>query len=166
MKKIIITPPEGFEIDRENSTLEEIVFKEVQPQVKPFNLQEALNSAKFQCRDGSQILDWMYCSEFESLYRISAFVKDCDGDVNRCTWMDDGNYYTDDTVDGKDLVMYTPEEKTTFTKYSNVYVDIHGKVELGSHKFFDTGEEATQNIVHPPYELKFVATVSIEIPKL
>ena len=34
MKELVITPPPGYEIDRENSTLEKIVFKEVKKKIE------------------------------------------------------------------------------------------------------------------------------------
>ena len=42
-KKMTITPPEGFEIDQENSTFKEIVFKKIEKQVKVWKDIEKLN---------------------------------------------------------------------------------------------------------------------------
>ena len=42
-KKLTITPPEGFEIDQENSTFKEIVFKKIEKEVKVWEDIEELN---------------------------------------------------------------------------------------------------------------------------
>lgn len=66
MKELVITPPAGYEIDRENSTLEKIVFKEVKKKI-----------------------EWSYFGEVEGYY-----IDDNSGIYGRCNDADYDNRNT------------------------------------------------------------------------
>ena len=60
-KKLTITPPEGFEIDQENSTFKEIVFKKIGKQVKVWKDIEKLNG--------------VYIDNYSNLYDIKTEIN-------------------------------------------------------------------------------------------
>lgn len=68
-KKMTITPPEGFEIDQENSTFKEIVFKKIEKQVKVWKDIEELNGVYIDdCSNLCEVEEEINCDNAKNIF--------------------------------------------------------------------------------------------------
>jgi hypothetical protein len=123
---------------------------------KPFDLQAALNGAEFECKDGSQVIDWAYCGEFDINYPIIAFVKHTDGKVFRESYTSNGFIHMDSREHPLNLVM--KPIKVTF--WANMYVTSTYETKISG--LFDTEDLAESYKIDCP-EYNSTVPITVEL---
>jgi hypothetical protein len=121
---------------------------------KKFNLEEALNGAKLETREGLKVKSIHLIENTNNPNPLIVVLENTDGDdITNCTV--NGRFWNDTTDSNLDLFIV----KEVKTHYVNVYKDFKtGQVTIGGRPY-DTFEEATISVLEGN-STKYLKTIS------
>ena len=121
---------------------------------KEFNLEEALNGAKLETREGLKVKAVHLIENTNNPNPLVVVLENIDGDdIISCTA--NGRFWNDTTDISLDL--FIVEEPKTY--YINVYKDFGTNVVTTGGKLYNTPEEAKDNVVEGGF-MQYLKTIS------